>query len=54
MNIFKASPEEYDAAFLMVSFTFFVCIFSHFGSIKRDAVNQSNECLSNLYAIYSS
>ena len=30
LNSFKASPEEYDAAFLMVSFTFCICILSEF------------------------
>ena len=57
LNSFKASPEEYDAAFLIVSLTFFICtlsdFFSHFRSMKRDAINQSNDCLSNLYTIYS-
>ena len=30
LNSFKASPEEYDAAFLMASFTFFICTLSEF------------------------
>ena len=30
LNSFKASPEEYDAAFLKVSFTFCICIFSEY------------------------
>ena len=30
LSSFKASPDEYDAAFLMVSFTFFICILSEF------------------------
>ena len=30
LNNFKLSPEEYDATFLMVSFTFCICILSEF------------------------
>ena len=30
LNSFKASPEEYDAASLMVSFTVFICTLSDF------------------------
>ena len=58
LNSFKVSPEEYDAAFLMVSFTFCICILSDLfhildRSMVRDVFNQSNKSLSNLYAIYS-
>ena len=53
LKSFKASPQEYDAAFSMVTFTFFICT-PHVRSTKRDAMNQSNDSLSNLYMLFIS
>ena len=57
LNRFKAPYEESEAAFLMASFTFFYLhsfrISSHFRSMKRNAIHQSNERSFHLYTIYS-